>query len=199
MYFSESKWGFVSQCLNELPIVLCKKCIKKHGFMHPGAYFMHVLFNSDKFAFIRKVSIIVAVNGKGKDWRGVPHIAHWKEWHVARREIVCPWKRACNTTLLCSWKRACDTCQTNHVCSLKTSYGLCYTHVVIAMYGKWVTGGVRLYETPLIDTTILVDSSWQVIPRMGKYARMGRTRKEGWKQGPSIPIGVTISNVKRNE
>ena len=71
MYFPESKWGFVSQCLNELPIVLCKKCIKKHGFMHPGAYFMHVLFNSDKFAFIRKASIIIAVNRKGKGWRGV--------------------------------------------------------------------------------------------------------------------------------
>ena len=85
MYFSESKWGFVSQCLNELPIVLCKKCIKKHGFMHPWAYFMHVLFNSDKFAFIRKASIIIAVNRESKDWRGVPHIAHWKEWHVARQ------------------------------------------------------------------------------------------------------------------
>ena len=85
MYFSESKWGFVSQCLNELPIVLCKKCIKKHGFTHPGAYFMHVLFNSDKFAFIRKVSIILAVSRKAKADGGVPHIAHWEEWHVARQ------------------------------------------------------------------------------------------------------------------
>ena len=86
MYFPESKWGFVSQCLNELPIVLCKKCIKKHGFMHPGAYFMHVLFNSDKFAFIRKVSIILAVSRKAKADGECSRIAHWKEWLSLDRE-----------------------------------------------------------------------------------------------------------------
>ena len=53
--------------------------------MHPGAYFMHVLFNSDKFAFIRKVSIILAVSRKAKADGECSHIAHWKEWHVARQ------------------------------------------------------------------------------------------------------------------
>ena len=47
--------------------------------MHPGAYFMHVLFNSDKFAFIRKVSIIVAVNRKARVDGECSRIAHWKE------------------------------------------------------------------------------------------------------------------------
>ena len=41
---------------------------------------MHVLFNSDKFAFIRKVSIIIAVNRKAKGDGECSRIAHWKEW-----------------------------------------------------------------------------------------------------------------------
>lgn len=112
-----------------------QKMYKKAWFYVPRAYFIHVLFNSDKFAFIRQVSIIVAVNRNTKGWRGVPHIAHWKRTVVARREIVCSWKRACNTTFLCSWKRVCDTSRTDQVCSLTTTHGLCYTYVVIAIVG----------------------------------------------------------------
>lgn len=57
--------------------------------MHPGAYFMHVLFNSDKFAFIRKVSIIIAVNRKAKVDGGVLPYSTLEGRAVAGQGIVC--------------------------------------------------------------------------------------------------------------
>ena len=57
--------------------------------MHPGAYFMHVLFNSDKFAFIRKVSIILAVSRKAKADGGVLPYSTLEGMIVAGQRIVC--------------------------------------------------------------------------------------------------------------